>query len=84
MLSVAEFEVRVRGHNLIKVEDSAVLVDGKNFHADLKDIASLINILSDILQKAQESKKLRAVGTKKSATSVKKYADKRGHRLRAV
>ena len=52
-----EFEIRIKGHSLVKVSDGGVRVDGKNFHTDLKDLSSIIDVLNDILVSAHEAKK---------------------------
>jgi len=56
-----EFEIRVNGHSLVQYSDGGIRVDGKNFHTDLKDLSSIIDVLHDILDSAQEAKKPRLV-----------------------
>lgn len=56
-----EFEIRIKGHSLVTVNDGGVRVDGKNFHTDLKDLSSIINVLNDILESASEARKPKLV-----------------------
>lgn len=56
-----EFEIRVNGHSLVQYSDGGIRVDGKNFHTDLKDLSSIIDVLHDILDSAQEARKPRLV-----------------------
>lgn len=56
-----EFEIRVKGHSLVQVSDGGVRVDGKNFHTDLKDLSSIIDVLHEILDSANEAKKPKLV-----------------------
>lgn len=56
-----EFEIRIKGHSLVKVSEGGVRVDGKNFHADLKDLSSIIDVLNDILGSANEARKPKLV-----------------------
>lgn len=56
-----EFEVRIKGHCLVKVIHGGVRIDGHDFHSDLKNLSSLVNILNDVLETAQDVKKPRLV-----------------------
>jgi hypothetical protein len=56
-----EFEIRIKGHSLVQVSDGGVRVDGKNFHTDLKDLSSIVDVLNDILESANEAKKPKLV-----------------------
>lgn len=56
-----DFEIRIKGHTLVKVNEMGVRVDGKDFHADLKDIASVVDVLHEILDSANEARKPRLV-----------------------
>ncbi len=56
-----EFEVRVQGHTLVKVNDGGVKIEGKDFHNDLRSLNALIDILSSIVDSAQEAGKPRLV-----------------------
>lgn len=59
--SERDFEIRVQGHTLVRVSDSGVKVDGKDFHADIKSLNDLVDILSNIIVTAQEAGKPRLV-----------------------
>jgi hypothetical protein len=48
-----DFEVRVKGHTLVKVSDESIRIDGKDFHSDLKFLNDLISILSNVVEEAQ-------------------------------
>lgn len=56
-----EFEIRIKGHSLVKVSDGGVRVNGKNFHADIKDLSSIVDVLNDILESASEARKPKLV-----------------------
>ena len=56
-----EFEIRIKGHRIVKVSDGGVLVDGRNFHSDLKDLSSIVDVLNDILDSANEARKPKLV-----------------------
>ncbi len=56
-----EFEIRINGHSLVKVSETGVRVDGKNFHTDLKDLSAVVDVLNDILESASEARKPRLV-----------------------
>ena len=56
-----DFEISIKGHKIVKVSDGGVLVDGKNFHTDIKDLSSIIDVLNDILESANEARKPRLV-----------------------
>ena len=66
-----EFEIRVKGHTLVKVSDGGVRIDGKNFHSDLKDLTDLIDILSEVVGQAQQAGKPRLVSAVKEAVPEK-------------
>ena len=56
-----DFEIRVRGHTLVKVQDGGIRVNGKDFHNDLKSLGELIEILSNVVETAKEAGKPRLV-----------------------
>jgi len=56
-----EYEVRIKGHSLVKITHKGVRIDGKDFHSDLKNLSSLIEILNGVLETAQDVKKPRLV-----------------------
>lgn len=63
-----DFEVRIKGQTLVSVSDGRVKVDGKDFHADVKNIETLIQILSGVIETADTVKKTRLV-----SEDAKKY-----------
>lgn len=56
-----DFEIRVQGHTLVRVCDGGVRIDGKDFHADLKSLGELVDILSNVIATAQEAGKPRLI-----------------------
>lgn len=56
-----DFEIRVKGHTLLKVSDGGVRIQGKDFHNDLRSLSELIDILSSVVESAQEAGKPRLV-----------------------
>ncbi len=62
-----EFEVRIKGHSLVKITHKGVRIDGKDFHSDLKNLSSLIDILNGVVESAQEIKKPRLVSANVTA-----------------
>ena len=56
-----DYEIRVSGRSLLKVSNGEVRVDGRNFHADLKSLTALVDILHDVIAAAEEVKKPRLV-----------------------
>lgn len=56
-----DFEIRIKGHVLVKVNEMGVRVDGKDFHGDLKDLAAVVEVLHEILDSANEARKPRLV-----------------------
>ena len=66
-----DFEIRVQGHTLVRVSDGGVKVDGKDFHADLKSLSELIDILSDVVNSAQEAGKPRLVAAEGAQRAAK-------------
>lgn len=61
-----EFEIKVKGHSLVQFSDGGVRVDGKNFHTDLKDLSSILDVLHDILDTASEAKKPKLVSAERA------------------
>lgn len=64
---VADYEVRVKGYSLIRINNGEVSINGKDFHTDLKTIALLIDMLTEVLHQAEETKQLRLVSTSSAA-----------------
>ncbi len=62
-----DYEIRIKGHALLKISNGAVKIDGKDFHSDLKNLSSLIEILSGVLDSAQEVKKPKIVASENAA-----------------
>lgn len=56
-----DFEVRVQGRTLLRVRDGGIRVDGKDFHADIRSLNDLVEILTDVISTAQEARKPRLV-----------------------
>lgn len=56
-----EFEVIIKGHSIVKVADGGVRIDGRDFHTDVKNISTLVDILNEVLETAQEVRKPRLV-----------------------
>lgn len=61
--NVADYEVRVKGYSLIRINNGEVSINGKDFHTDLKTIELLIDMLSEVLHQAKETKQLRVVSS---------------------
>lgn len=79
-----DFEILVQGHTLVRVCDGGVRIDGKDFHADLKSLSDLVEILSNIIVTAQEAGKPRLITDE--GHRLKPAASKlgRAHNLRVV
>lgn len=58
-----DFEIRVKGHALVKVSDGGVRIDGRDFHNDLRSLNELIDILSGVVESAQEAGRPRLVAS---------------------
>jgi hypothetical protein len=58
---IPDYEVRVNGHPLVRVSDGDVCVEGKNFHADLRALSSLVAMLNDVLDTAEKEARPKAV-----------------------
>lgn len=56
-----DFEVRIKGQTFVSVSAGRVKVDGKDFHSDVKNLAALIDILSGVLETAENAKKPRLI-----------------------
>ncbi len=56
-----EFEVRRKGHSLVKISNGDIRIDGRDFHSDIKDLSELVEMLSDVIASAQEMRKPRLV-----------------------
>lgn len=69
-----EFEVRIKGHSLVKVIHGGVRIDGHDFHSDLKNLSSLVNILNDVLETTQDIKKPRLVSNETMPSSAVGHA----------
>ncbi len=56
-----DFEIRIKGHPLIKIKDGEARVDGRDYHTDLKNISTLVDMLQDIICSAQDAGRPRVV-----------------------
>jgi len=56
-----DFEIRVQGHPLVLVRDGGIKIDGKDFHADLRSLNDLVEILTDVIATAEEAGKPRLI-----------------------
>ena len=52
-----EYEIRIKGHPLLKISNGDIRIDGRDFHSDIKELSSLLEILSGVLASAKEVKK---------------------------
>ena len=70
-----DFEIRIQGHTLLRVQDGGIKIDGKDFPADLRALNDLAAILGDVIAMAQEAGRPRLV--EKDATLCSPAARKR-------
>lgn len=56
-----DFEVRIKGHPLVRIMGGEASVNGRDFHTDIKNLSSLVDMLQEILDTAQEAKKPKLV-----------------------
>lgn len=56
-----EFEIRIKGHSLVTFNGAGVRVDGRDFHADIRDLSAVAEVIGDILESASEAKKPRLI-----------------------
>lgn len=76
-MNVSDCEVRIKGDSLIQIQDGKIHVHGKSFHEDIKNISTLIGILSDIVQQAEMIKKPKLVFSDDAGNLDKKNAGNR-------
>lgn len=60
-----DFEIRIKGHPLIKIKDGEAHVDGHDFHTDLKNITTLVDMLQEIVGTARDAAKPRVIASNK-------------------
>lgn len=58
-----DFEIRIKGHPLIKIKDGEARVDGRDFHSDLKNISTLVDMLQEIMGTAKDAAKPRLIAS---------------------
>ena len=54
-------DIVIEGQALVRIRDDRVYVEGRDFHGDLKNLSSIIHMLSDIVESAQASARPRVL-----------------------
>lgn len=63
LINKPDFEIRIKGHKLITIENGEAHVDGRDFHTDLKNISTLVDMLQEIVGTARDAAKPRVVAS---------------------
>lgn len=50
MQDYPDFEITIRGHQLLSVLDGILKIDGKDYSRDLSDLTAVISTLSDVVR----------------------------------